>query len=161
MAKLDPLNQLKDIHLPNPIGWWPLAPGWYVVLILLCVFIALLTALFYKKHCNARPKKQALLLLQQYIRQYEKDHNAQLASARVSELLKRVALVYFPRQQVASIHGDAWIEFLTQTGKKVNFTPVKTMLLDSPFKPNERINLEPLFKQTELWIKQRKVPCSN
>ena len=23
---------LRDLHLPEPIGWWPLAPGWWVIL---------------------------------------------------------------------------------------------------------------------------------
>lgn len=28
------LAQLKDIHLPPPIGWWPPAPGWWALLAL-------------------------------------------------------------------------------------------------------------------------------
>lgn len=161
MDNVDALAQLKDIHLPPPVGWWPLAPGWYVLMVFIFILIAVLTAALYKRHLNARPKKHALALLKTYSAQYEKDHNAQLASARISELLKRVALVYFPRHQVASIHGTTWIEFLNQTGKGINFEPVKTMLLDSPFKHDEQINLKPLITRTELWIKQRKVPCSN
>jgi len=31
---LNPLDQLKDIHLPDAISWWPLAPGWWVVIAL-------------------------------------------------------------------------------------------------------------------------------
>jgi hypothetical protein len=161
VANVDALAQLKDIHLPPPVGWWPLAPGWYGVMVLVFILLAFITAVIYKRHLNALPKKHALSLLKIYTAQYEKDHNVQLASARISELLKRVALVYFPRHQVASIHGQAWIEFLNQTSKGINFGPVKTMLLDSPFKHNEHINLHPLIMRTELWIKQRKVPCSN
>jgi len=25
------LSSLHDIHLPEAIGWWPLAPGWYLL----------------------------------------------------------------------------------------------------------------------------------
>ena len=25
---------LRDLHLPEAIGWWPLAPGWWVVIAL-------------------------------------------------------------------------------------------------------------------------------
>ena len=34
----DPLAQLRDIHLPEPILWWPLAPGWWVLIVLYFIF---------------------------------------------------------------------------------------------------------------------------
>ncbi|KTD57499.1 DUF4381 domain-containing protein [Legionella shakespearei] len=161
MAEAEPLAQLRDIHLPEQIGWWPLASGWYVLMALVLILVIALVYYFYKKYLNSLPKKKALELLKTYTQQYEKDRNTQLASARISELLRRVALVYYPRTQVASIHGDGWIDFLNQTGKNVDFTPVKSMLLDSPFKTSETVNLKPLITRAEQWIKQRGVPCLN
>jgi hypothetical protein len=35
----DPLAQLRDWHLPDPIQWWPPAPGWWISA---AVFLALL-----------------------------------------------------------------------------------------------------------------------
>jgi hypothetical protein len=161
VAETDVLTQLKDIHLPSPVGWWPLAPGWYGVIGLVLCLVSALVYFFYKKHIHALPKKKALVLLASYIQHYETDRNSQLASARISELLKRVALVYYPRDQVASMHGDAWIDFLNRTGKRIDFNPVKAMLLDAPFKAAETVNLQPLISTARLWIKQRGVPCSN
>lgn len=161
MAKADPLAQLKDIHLPEPISWWPLAIGWYGLMVLIFLLIFAIAYLMHKRHINALAKNKALELLKTYKEQYQKDNNAQLTSARISELLRRVALVYYPRAQVASIHGEDWVEFLNQTSKGVNFKPVKEMLLDSPFKTAETINLKPLITRAELWIKQRGVPCLN
>lgn len=161
MAKADALTQLKDIHLPAQVGWWPLAPGWYAVLLLLFIAVITITYKLYKRQMNARPKKQALLLLHTYVTQYEQDHNAQLASARISELLKRVALVYYPRAQVASIYGEAWITFLNQTSTGIDFQPVRSMLLETPFQSGAQVHLKPLIRRAELWIKQRRVPCLN
>lgn len=161
MANVEPLAQLKDIHLPDPISWWPLAPGWYMVMVIILLMIFALFYLAYKRKINAKPKLQALDLLASYKQHYEQEGNTQVTSARVSELLRRVALVYYPRGQVASLHGESWIHFLNQTSKGVDFTPVQAMLLESPFKKGENINLKPLLTRTELWIKQRGVPCLN
>lgn len=159
MAKSDPLAQLRDIHLPEPVSWWPLAPGWYVLMLLILLIMMIITYLVYKRHVNGLAKNKALELLKTYKDHYDKDRNAQVASARVSELLRRVALVYYPRAQVAGLHGDDWVEFLNKTSKKIDFKPVKAMLLDSPFKTGETVNLKPLFTRAEQWIKQRGVPC--
>src|SRR5690606_8976602 len=38
----DPLSQLADIHLPDAVGWWPLAPGWWAVIVAVGVLAFLL-----------------------------------------------------------------------------------------------------------------------
>ncbi|WP_392538341.1 DUF4381 domain-containing protein [Legionella sp. 227] len=161
MANTDPLAQLKDIHLPTPIGWWPLAPGWYILMGLILFIAILLAYSAYKRHRHALAKKHALLLLHEYLKNYEKEQNSSLASAHISELLRRVALVYYPRERVASLHGEEWLKFLNETSKGLDFYVVKEMLLDAPFKTGETMDLKPLFTTAQLWIKQRRVPCSN
>lgn len=161
MANPDPLVHLKDIHLPDPISWWPLAPGWYAVLLLLLFLILFIGFRIYKRYCYALAKRRALILLAACQQQYEKERNVPLSSAHISELLRRVALVYYPREQVASLYGEAWLQFLNKTSTGIDFNPVREMLLDAPFKTNDTINLKPLFNRAKLWIKQRRVPCSN
>lgn len=159
MDKVDPLAQLKDIHLPESIGWWPLAAGWYVAIGLFCVFVASLCYWFYKKRRDAQAKNQALRLLLQYTERYERERNAAMTCAQVSELLKRVALAYFPRHDIASLHGEAWIHFLNQSARGVDFAAVKTLLLETPFKNTDSVDVTPLLKNAESWIRQRKTPC--
>lgn len=161
MDKMDSLAQLKDIHLSDPIGWWPLAPGWYGLMLVFIVAGIFLAFEIQRRRRHARPKNQALELLKNYRQQYEKEKNTQKTSAYVSELLRRVSLVYFPRNQVASLHGEEWIVFLNETSKQLDFRPVQSMLLESPFKTAESIDLTPLLDNVEEWIKQRRIPCSN
>ncbi|MFJ1269639.1 DUF4381 domain-containing protein [Legionella lytica] len=158
----DPLAQLKDIHLPDAISWWPLAPGWYGLITLVVLLIAVLAAYLYRHHSYALAKKQALLLLANYHEDYEKEHNTSSSSAQISELLRRVALVYYPRTEVASLHGEAWLQFLNQTSTGIDFNAVRTLLLDAPFKAVDTgMDLNPLFSHAQRWIKQRGVPCSH
>lgn len=161
MVSNDALTQLKDIHLPPDIGWWPLALGWYVLLFLSMLILGGFTRWWLKKRRNAIAKKQALALLDLYIAQYESTQDVQWACAQVTELLKRVALVYYPREQVAGLYGDEWLNFLTKTSKAIDFAPVKTMLIDLPFKPSEAQDIKPLMICAQKWIQQRGEPCLN
>ena len=52
---------LRDIHLPDPIGWWPLAPGWWGVLGLVLLIISGIFWWRRKKHRrNSTPWQAAL-----------------------------------------------------------------------------------------------------
>ncbi|MBA2650332.1 MAG: DUF4381 domain-containing protein [Legionella sp.] len=155
------LDQLRGLHLPKPISWWPLAPGWTILIGLIVGFI--ITGIYYlhKKMRNAKPKKQAIGLLMIYQANYEKTKNSQLASAQICELLKRVALVYFSREKVAGLCGDSWIHFLNQTSKGIDFDEIKPLLLTAPFEKSHHFDIKPLFLKAKAWIKQRSCPCSN
>jgi hypothetical protein len=153
------LTKLHDIKLPSPIGWWPLAPGWYLLLALILILITVLIYLARRAYLNARPKRQALQLLEAYKQEYQREHNSQACSMKISELLRRVALVYFPREEVASLQGEAWLNFLTKTSKKIDFKKLQAYLLETPYQPASTVDLQPLFHSAKAWIKQRGAPC--
>lgn len=153
------LAQLKDIHLSPPMGWWPLAPGWYVLaslgLIGLLIFLFVVIRYFYFR----RGKRKALQVLEQYRMDYLKHRNSQLTAARLSELLKRVALMYYSRGQVASLNGQLWVDFLNRTSRGLDFNSVKTLITDVPYQPPHSCEVLPLFPLAKSWIKQRRGRC--
>jgi hypothetical protein len=155
------LSSLHDIHLPEAIGWWPLAPGWYVLtagLVIACLLIGFLCRRYYS---NGRAKRDALRVLAMYQKQYLQDANSQLCAANISELLKRVALAYYPRTQVAGLQGEAWIAFLNSSVNGVNFNSVRRELLELPWRPSQNQSLQLLFKTVQKWIMRQGKPCSN
>lgn len=155
------LAKLHDIHLPMPVGWWPLAPGWYLLIGLVLVSISLVSYLLFCAYAKGRAKRQALHLLKIYQQEYQRRSNSQETSMKVSELLRRMALIYFPREQVASLQGEAWLAFLTRTTKNSDFTSMRNYFLELPYQPNQAIDLQPLFNGAEAWLKQRRAPCLN
>ncbi|WP_242602164.1 DUF4381 domain-containing protein [Legionella nagasakiensis] len=158
------LAQLRDIHLPSPIGWWPLAPGWYVFILFAIAMLGMVMIFLWRSYLNGQARRQALRLLSAYQQQYEREKNAQRISACISELLKRVALVYFPRKKVASLQGDAWISFLNETGKDVDFSQIRSQLLELPYQHKMVIkesDLSLLFNMAKKWINQRRKACLN
>ncbi|ASQ44706.1 DUF4381 domain-containing protein [Legionella clemsonensis] len=161
MADAEVLNQLRDIQLPQPVGWWPLAPGWYFLIALGFLFVGLLLFLGYRRYQRDRAKKEALSLLAAMQKEYQQGADSQITSMKISELLRRVALVYYPREEVAGLQGQHWLDFLNRTARGIDFNKVSYHLLQLPYQKTTGVNLDPLFHCTKMWIKQRGVPCSN
>lgn len=162
------LTALHDIHLPAPIGWWPLAPGWYLLVASMVMTSFIFVFLIRRFYFNGRAKRAALHTLAAYERAYLLDKNGPVHSAAISALLKRVALAYYPRTDVAGLHGEAWITFLNGSVQGDNFNSVRTLLLELPYlspgkgyRPSRIHNLAPLFNMARKWIKRQGKPCSN
>ena len=161
MVDLQHALKLRDIHLPDPVGMWPVAPGWYVIALTLLLLIGYLIYFVYLRHRRGRAKYQALMMLVEYERQFAAGSEASVISAKISELLRRVALVYYPRASVAGLNGQSWIDFLNESGK-ANFNDIRSLMLDLPYqKQTGRMDLKPLFSTAKDWIKPRGVPCLN
>jgi len=151
----DSLSQLKDIHLPQDISWWPLAPGYYG-LIILSLISALVILYFYCTRRARRLRKLALNQLALLERDYLQHANVCITAAGISILLKQVALMVYPRSSVAALQGDDWAIFLKKTSKKLPIESIKNILLEAPFCVEYHEPIDPLFNVARAWIKQRR-----
>ncbi|VAW98600.1 hypothetical protein MNBD_GAMMA22-1579 [hydrothermal vent metagenome] len=102
---------LRDIHLPDSILWWPLAPGWWIVAVLI-VILALSLYVYKKTYFSRKLKKNIKLELEHCNQQYLNKKNAQIFIQQLSSLLRRVSLHQFEDKNIAKLHGVAWLEFL-------------------------------------------------
>ncbi|MGR8930643.1 MAG: DUF4381 domain-containing protein [Gammaproteobacteria bacterium] len=151
--KMEPLP-LRDIHLPDGVGWWPPALGWWL-LALLAVLLAWVLYRFYKRLTRKTAFKAAKKLLND-IRKQEGDRQ-QTVSA-LSALLRRTAVSTDVRDHVAGLQGRAWLDYLDRDFPDAPFTQgVGRCFADSHFRPNlqEDIDLESLFSLCERWLNQR------
>ena len=96
------LDNLYDIVESAPVSlWWPLAPGWWVLIALLTVAALIgLCRFLLKRHRNA------------YRRWALKELDALEEPGMLPTLLKRVALAAYPREEVGALSGRAWLSFL-------------------------------------------------
>ncbi len=100
--KPDPLSKLHDFYKPPAPSWMPQTIGWYVVFGLLLLLAAWLAWRVLANWRHNRYRREAL---------------RQLKYASVSEipvLLKRTALAAWKREEVASLSGEPWLEFLNR-----------------------------------------------
>lgn len=105
-----------DIIEPAPIGWWPLAPGWWLVMALLLITLGIAVRWYWRRQRALAPLRQATRELQHIRTQWQQQQDARASTAALSALLKRVARHYYPHDEVAALTGARWQDFLIRTG---------------------------------------------
>ena len=105
---------LRDLHLPDLTGWWPLAPGWWVVVVLLALGLGYLIRRTYRRWQYNASRRLALKRLAAISAEFEQGMSAVTLGKELSELTRRAMLAYAPREVVAGITGDEWLEWLDQ-----------------------------------------------
>ena len=105
---LNILTELQPLHLPEPVPFWPPAPGWYIagLMVLLLMSWGLIRWLRYLR--SQRYRRVAQRLLREIAGRKEDNPGEKLRA--VNELLKRVALQTYPREKVASLSGKASVK---------------------------------------------------
>lgn len=103
---------IRDLHLPEAIGWWPLAPGWWVLIALLAAWCGyMLFRAFRRWRWNAA-RRVALGELARVKKEYADGSDAVTLAIQLSELMRRAMLAYAPRDEVASLTGERWLQWL-------------------------------------------------
>lgn len=105
----DPLSQLRDIHLPQIGGFWPPAPGWWVLALLFLATVA--TLLWWASRYRRRNRWLRLA-------KAELAHLESTATkkpqwfAQLNTLLKRVARERYPAEHPEAESGEQWETYL-------------------------------------------------
>ena len=103
---------LRDLQLPETIGWWPLAPGWWVLIVLFVLGLGYLAWRWFQAWRFNAPRRFALRELAKFEAAYLEHRNPVILGKHLSELLRRGMLAYAPRADVAGLTGDAWLAWL-------------------------------------------------
>ena len=113
------LSQLVPDRAPPPLGWWPLAPGWWGVIALLLMSLAIG---FWWRRRPGRPsfkhwQRAALRELTQLQATPRLTASDDATIARgLQHLLRRYAVARYGRDTVAALQGEAWIAFVISHG---------------------------------------------
>ena len=166
-----PQLQLRDIHLPPPVSWWPPAPGWWILAILTLVLAMFIIYAIsrYRRHAYRRTGLRQLARL-------EKEFNTNGDNAHLlqglSKLLRHMAILHYPPQQCAGLCGSEWLKFLDQPfiNRKKQSQPfsmgVGRILIDYPYRAAQQQEqntedkkwADELISLARLWLKKLPVP---
>jgi len=156
---MDPASlALRDIHLPEPIGFWPLAYGWWL-LIAAVVILALVGGVLWQRWQRRRPLREALRALESATllhQQGKLDEALQL----VSQTLRRLAMT-LAAPTVAGLTGDAWLAWLDSRWSREGFqTGAGKLLVAAPYRPTGQVNTaqtRDVIDMARSWLRAQRV----
>jgi Domain of unknown function (DUF4381) len=154
----DPLAALHPLRSPELIGWWPLAPGWWVLLTLAVLALLALGIFIYRRYKANAYRRQALLQLQALHSQWQADADASRYLAALNALLKSVALRAFPEGDCASRSGQSWVDFLNQTlPAKAGCQGFGEDYAGAAYNPSvPELDFDAIYRTSEHWIRQHR-----
>jgi len=142
----DPLAALRPLHTPAPVGWWPPAPGWWV----LGATVLVILGLAWWQRRRTALRRAALNELHRLERSAPDDTRLLIG---VNRLLRRVALSCFPREQVAGLSGAAWLRFLDAQARVTGFSHGPGQVLaTAPYAPACVLERSALIALVRQWI---------
>ena len=153
MSVENPLVNLKDIHLPPPVSFWPPAPGWWILAVLLSSSLFIGGVWLYRKHKKRKPITEALRILKDLEILYQNSQDEVVSLRNLSNLLRRTALTFYDNDEVASLQGSLWLEFLDKTGKTKEFSQGAGKVLGyEVFQQKVNPDMNALFPLVKKWI---------
>ena len=150
------IHGIDEIVVPESISWWPSAPGWQVLGVVVATGFTLLVIRWTKRWWRNRYRREALRQLDQI--QQRAGSNRQSVIAALPFYMKTTALQGYPRQDVASLSGSDWLAFLDAHYSGPSFCKgVGKQLLSVAYLPQERWQLDDsqsrqLISMSRRWI---------
>lgn len=152
MNPADPLAQLHPLREPAAVAWWPPAPGWWLLTLLVVLGLGLCMGWLWRYRRRNRYRSQGMCKLQEVQARYARDGDAARCRADINALLKSVALHAYPRTDVAALHGARWEAFLERTcSASASFAGAT----DAHYRrDSDAVDVEQLCRAAATWIRR-------
>ncbi len=157
------LAQLNEVIAPQAHGWWPPAPGWWV---LACAAVALIAFSVYQLREYYLRTRYRAYALKQLERSYHSDDASAHKAQQIMIVLKRAFFSVYPhsRNRFAGEFGQQWIQLLQQIlSKKYDTAPVESSIEFLLYQNShdhhisENIQaLDELYKFAKHWLKHHR-----
>lgn len=140
---------LEPLRPPEPVGWWPLAPGWWILLTLVLLasgFGLYQLWRYYQRGAVLREARSSLRKLAQMT------GDPQRCACEVNTLQRRLCLAFAPRRDAAGLTGPAWADLLNGLTRD-NSAPLDPDLLRLAYQPTiSEDQIAALVAQTTRWL---------
>jgi len=148
---------LRDIHLPEPIAWWPPAFGWWVF----AAGALMLSAALLIRYARQRRHRAAYGALDAVVAKLRGGGDPAECAQEVSTILRRFAMTMSDEpSRVAGLAGERWLRYLDGSWDRQAFhAGAGRCLLCSPYEPAGRVRPEDAMELCALsrsWVKAQR-----
>jgi Domain of unknown function (DUF4381) len=154
MNDTDPLAQLRDIHTPMPVDWWPLAPGWWFLLVLSLALLIVICIWVLRRHRANAYRRTARAELAQHYHNWQQNGAGLAYLQSANDILKRTAMLSYKNSAVQGLSGSQWCEFLDQHRDGTDDTGFGNSSFESALYSNENLlaDITSLHKLADRWL---------
>lgn len=143
---------LRDIHLPPPASWWPLAPGWWLLIGIALLLLAWLVWRGYRRRLPRRRWRAANRELDALQAAHAAEHDDAAFAAGVSQLLRRAASLRHPAS--VGLRGQAWHAAMRDLAGKKEPAPVLLTLEDAMYRPAATLDVVEVTSAARPWLRR-------
>ncbi|MBS9778390.1 MAG: DUF4381 domain-containing protein [Gammaproteobacteria bacterium] len=145
------LAQLNTIRLPEPVSWWPLAYGWWVLIGVLIVITLIACIMLY------RHRRSITTLAIKEIKNLP-NNDIEMLTVELSMLIRRFARQRGGRASSSIAHetliGSEWVDFLSQDGAMEK--EIAQYFADAPYQKDfsQAPSATVLKEATKRWVRR-------
>lgn len=145
---------LRDIHLPDPISWWPLAPAWWITLAIV-LLLSFFMVVAIRRYLKPSLRKQAVKALDRIEETFRQTDDSSQCLAELSVFLRRAVLSQKISLKSAGLTGQAWLQLLDRPLSQPEFSEgIGQLLLKGPYQAQaKKEDAWQLIKLCRKWVK--------
>ena len=145
---------LRDIHLPNPVAWWPPAIGWWWLFG--TIWVTTVVIVWWWRRRQARrhaPTTIARLELVRLRSAWLQHRDARRLVSDLSTWLRRAGMSLSSRQHAAGLTGSDWLNFLDEAaGQPIFHGSHDRLFAEAPYRDLANPDGEQMLMLCERWL---------
>ena len=148
------LKDLRDIHEPDPVSFWPPALGWWLLMLFVIAAIFLIR---WQKKRKKQPKykKLAIEAFKNISTNYEVQRNGHKTACELSELIRKIMVLTDDRPDVAGLIDEEWLSYLDEKSDSELFSKGAGRILTTvAYKKESDVDVPGLLEATDVLLKK-------
>ena len=145
---------LRDIKLPAEPGFWPLAPGWWLLLLVSLIMLIWLGILWYRYTQKKKRWQQIEQQLDAIEFAFTENNNKQKLLTEISLFLRRFVKFQLKQNHASALTGTHWVDYLNQLNNKRPFLPFEQALTTGVYQSAFEYDGKKLVSTTRQFMKQ-------